>query len=111
MVFRQRRQASAIAWKDAMLTTLRQTSPMQFNVVSFCAHVFSTIKFAHARTVRSRLSRRPAPVFLVKPCREPGDEAKLYLKHFTSVIAMSTTLATMAMNIFPVYRLSNYFPV
>ena len=54
---------------------------MQFtstSVISFCSHVFFAIKFAHARTVRTRLYfflAAPPPVFPVKPRREPGDEA------------------------------------
>ena len=40
------------------------------SIISFCSHVFSAIKFAHARTVRTRLSfflTAPPPIFPVKP--------------------------------------------
>ena len=62
----------------------RPCNLMSTSVISFCSHVFSAIKFVHARTVCTRLSfflATPPPVFRVTR-REPGDEAKSNVSGF-----------------------------
>ena len=67
------------------------------NIISFCSHVFSVVKFTHAWMVCTRLTSflaAPPSVFPVKPRREPVDEASSALLDYNPEQSIEARYAT-----------------